>query len=165
MRVLRGLAVFCALLGGVLLVGIGLMTVTSVVRREFFGGAIVGDFELTAAAAGATVALFLPWCQISRGNIIVDFFTANRSETTRNALDRLGALLLALTLAVLAWRTTLGAMSAWQSKSGTMMLGFPEWIVYSAMIFPMALTAAVALTQAIRGFEADIKDDNPELSV
>jgi hypothetical protein len=32
-----------------------------------------------------------------------------------------------------------------------MMLGFPEWIVYAAMTPPLALSAAIALTQALMG--------------
>ncbi len=35
-----------------------------------------------------------------------------------------------------------------------MMLGFPEWIVYVFMVPPLALTAAIALVQALRGFGA-----------
>jgi hypothetical protein len=48
-----------------------------------------------ACAAGAAIALFLPWCQLRRGNIIVDFFTAKASDRTNAMLDRFGALLLA----------------------------------------------------------------------
>jgi TRAP-type C4-dicarboxylate transport system permease small subunit len=96
--------------------------------------------------------LFLPWCQLTRGNIIVDFFTAKTAASTNAALDRLGALLLALAMGLLTWRTALGGMNAWKSHSGTMMLGFPEWIVYSFIVPPLALTALIGLTQAVIGF-------------
>ena len=33
-----------------------------------------------------------------------------------------------------------------------MMLGFPEWIVYTGMVPPLALTAAIALAQSALGF-------------
>ena len=33
-----------------------------------------------------------------------------------------------------------------------MMLGFPEWVVYAAMVPPLVLTAVIGLTQAILGF-------------
>ena len=33
-------------------------------------------------------------------------------------------------MALLAWRTTLGGLNAWKSGSGTMLIGFPEWVVY-----------------------------------
>lgn len=148
MRFLEPLAKLCAILAGVLLTVITLMTCFSLIGRNTTGVTLVGDFELTGVATGAAVALFMPWCQITRGNIIVDFFTAKASERTNRALDRFGALLLALAMGLLTWRTTLGGINAWQSQSGTMMLGFPEWIVYLAMVPPLALTAIIGLAQS-----------------
>ena len=56
-------------------------------------------------------------------------------------------------MALLAWRAALGGLNAYTSHSGTMMIGFPEWIVYAAMVPPLALTALIGLAQAVRGFE------------
>ncbi len=142
----------CAILAGLLLTVITLMTCVSVIGRNTTGWTIAGDFELSGSAAGAAIALFLPWCQYRRGNIIVDFFTNRASTATQNKLDRLGALLLALAMALMTWRTTLGGLNAWKSGSGSMMLGFPEWIVYLAMVPPLALTTVIALAQAVKGF-------------
>ena len=61
------------------------------------------------------------------------------------------ALMLVL-MALLAWRTTLGGINAWKSGSGTMLIGFPEWIVYVGMVPPLVLTAVIGLAQAVRGF-------------
>lgn len=152
MRLLERLAKLCAVAAGVLLTAITLMTCVSLIGRNTTGWTIVGDFELTGAAAGAAVALFLPWCQMRRGNIVVDFFTSRAGERTHAMLDRLGALLYALVLGLMAWRTALGGLNAWNSKSGTMMIGFPEWIIYSAMVPPLLLCAVIGLVQAWRGF-------------
>jgi len=150
---LEKLAKLCAVLAGVLLTVITLMTCVSLIGRNTTGWTIVGDFELSGSAAGAAIALFLPWCQFRRGNIMVDFFTAKASEATQARLDRLGALFLALAMALMTWRTAVGGMNAWTSKAGSMMLGFPEWVVYVGMVPPLALTAVIALTQAARGFD------------
>lgn len=155
MRVLEFLAKSCAILAGLLLTVITLMTCASLIGRNTTGTTLVGDFELTGVATGAAIALFLPWAQATRSNIIVDFFTARTRPATNAALDRLGALLLAMAMALLTWRTTLGGLNAWNSGSGTMMLGFPEWIVYVAMVPPLALTAVIGLVQALRGFGAE----------
>lgn len=146
------LAKACAVLAGVLLTGITLMTCISLIGRNTTGWTIVGDFELSGSAAGAAIALFMPWCQMRRANIIVDFFTAKASERTTLALDRLGALVLAVCMGLLAWRSSIGGLNAWKSGSGSMMLGFPEWIVYVCMVPPLALTAVIGLVQAVRGF-------------
>ena len=158
MRALEALAKLCAVLAGVLLTGITLMTCASLIGRNTTGTTLVGDFELTGVAAGAAIALFLPWCQIKRGNIIVDFFTAKASERTNAGLDRFGALLLAAAMALMAWRTTLGGINAYDTSSGTMMLGFPEWVVYVAMVPPLVLTAMIGLAQSVRGFETGVAE-------
>ena len=151
MKILEQLAKLCSILSGALLTFITLMTCYSLIGRNTTGTTISGDFELTGVATGAAIALFMPWCQFKKANIIVDFFTAKASQHTVAQLDRLGALFMATAFARLTWRTYLGGMNAWVSQSGSMMLGFPEWIVYSAMTPPLALSAVIALTQAIMG--------------
>jgi TRAP-type C4-dicarboxylate transport system permease small subunit len=155
MKLLESLARGCAVLAGVLMTVITLMTCISLIGRNTVGWTIVGDFELSGAAAGAAIALFLPWCQVRRGNIIVDFFTAKASERTNATLDRLGALLFALALGLMAWRTTVGGLNAWQSQSTTMMMGFPEWVVYVFMVPPLVLCALIGLAQAVRGNDGE----------
>ena len=150
MKILTTLSRLCAILAGMLLTGITLMTCYSLIGRNTTGDTISGDFELTGVATGAAIALFMPLCQLKRGNIIVDFFTAKVSDRTNAQLDRFGALLLCATFVLLSWRTSLGGLSAYETQSGTMMLGFPEWIVYVAMVPPFILTAVIALAQAIR---------------
>ncbi len=151
MKLLETLAKLCAVLAGVLLTVITLMTCVSLIGRNTTGWTIVGDFELSGSAAGAAIALFLPWCQVRRGNIMVDFFTAKASEATQGKLDRLGALFLALAMALMTWRTAVGGLNAWTSKAGSMMLGFPEWIVYACMVPPFILCSLIALTQGLSG--------------
>ena len=152
MRVLEPLAKLCAILAGVLLMGITLMTCGSLIGRNTTGDSIVGAFELTGVAAGAAIALFMPLCQVRRGNIIVDFFTAALPDRVNDKFDRVGALLLAVVFALLAWRTTLGGINSWQSNSETQIMGFPEWVVYAFMVPAFALTALIGLWQAVFGF-------------
>ena len=152
MNILQSLARLCAIAAGVLMTGITLLTCVSLIGRNTTGWTIVGDFELSASAAGAAVALFMPWCQVRRGNIIVDFFTTGASSQTQSRMDRFGALLMAVVMALLAWRSSMGGLSAWKAQSGSMMLGFPEWIVYCGIVPPLALCAVIALQQALFGF-------------
>lgn len=148
MKTLELLAKFCAIVAGVLLTLITLSTCLNIIGRETIGRTAPGDFELVGVAAGAAIALFMPWCQFTKNNIIVDFFTAKCSESTNEKLDRFGALLMALIFAVLTWRTTLGGLNSWTTQTTTMMMGFPEWIVYTFMVPAFALTCWIALAQA-----------------
>ena len=56
MRLLESLAKFCAILAGVLLTAITLMTCISLIGRNTIGLTLSGDFELTGVAAGAAIA-------------------------------------------------------------------------------------------------------------
>jgi len=147
MRLLSTLANLCAILAGLLMTGITLLTCVSLIGRNTTGWTITGDFELTGVAAGAAIALFMPLCQLKKGHIIVDFFTAKASDATNAFFDRIGALTVAAVFALMAWRTVLGGINAHDSFSGTMMLGFPEWIVYAAMVPPFVLCSVIALAQ------------------
>ena len=152
LRALQSLAKLCAILAGVLLTAITLMTCASLLGRNLLGAPLVGDFELTAVVTGAAIALFMPLCQSMRGNIIVDFFTARLNQSTNEKLDRFGALLLAGVFGLLAWRTMVGGLNSYAAHSETQILGFPEWIAYAAMVPPFVLTSVIALYQALLGF-------------
>jgi TRAP-type C4-dicarboxylate transport system permease small subunit len=86
-KILEALAKLCAIAAGLLLTAITLMTCASLVGRNTTGTTLVGDFELTGVATGAAIALFMPWCQVRRGNIIVDFFTQKLRVRSQRLLD------------------------------------------------------------------------------
>lgn len=151
MKFLSILARACAILAGLLMTAITLVTCASLIGRNTIGATLLGDYELTAVTAGAAVALFLPWAQLRRGNIIVDFFTAKMPDRVNAGLDRFGALVLALVMLLLGWRTVIGGQNAYEAQTTTMMLGFPEWVVYAAMVPPLFLTGLIGLTQAFVG--------------
>jgi hypothetical protein len=68
----------------VLLTVITLMTCVSLIGRNTTGWTIVGDFELSGfVPAGPRSRCSCRWCQVRRGNIIVDFFTAKASAATK----------------------------------------------------------------------------------
>jgi TRAP-type C4-dicarboxylate transport system permease small subunit len=151
LKLLDLLARICALLGGALLTVITFMVCASLIGRNTSGWTLVGDFELTASAAGAAIALFMPLAQVRGNHIIVDFFTMKSPAAAKAFMDRIGALLLAMVMALLAWRSLLGGLSAWDTGAGSMMLGFPEWIVYCGIVPPLMLSAVIALVQAVTG--------------
>ena len=146
---LQRLARACSIIGGLLLTAVMLMTCYSVIGRNFFQSALVGDFELTGIGSGMAIAFFMPLCQLERGNIIVDFFTANRGAAFNHRLDRFGAVLMVLIFSLLAWRCAVAALSAYGNMGASMLLGFPDWIVLAAMCPPFALAGVIAGVQAL----------------
>ncbi len=150
MKLLEKLAKLCAILAGLLMVVITLIVCGAVFSRALFGKPLLGDFELVELTMAVAVAAFMPYCQIRRGHIIVDFFTQNASQGVRDLLDRLGLVTIGLVLALVGWRTALGGLSSLKSQTVTMLLQFPEWIAYMAMVPPLALAAVIALVQGLR---------------
>ena len=139
------LAALSALMGGAILTGITLVAVASIVMRSLGFEPIQGDFELVQVVLAACVAAMLPWCQLQGGNLTVDFFTVRLHRRKQRRLDAIGSLLFAIVMALLAWRTWAGAVAARASQESTMILGFPLWIGYTAMIPGLVLTAFAAL--------------------
>lgn len=153
LRIFSSLAKLCAILAGLLLTVITTITCGNLILRNTTGDSMAGAFEITAVSTGAAIALFMPLCQFRRGHIIVDFFTSGLSDAANAMLDRLGALMLGLVFAFLAWRTTLGGLSAFTAHSETMLMSIPEWIVYAAMVPPFILSALIGFWQAACSFD------------
>lgn len=142
-----------ALAGGAIFAAITLMSAASVIGR-LMNRPIQGDFELVQLGCAVAIACCLPYCQLQRGHIIVDFFTTRTSDRTRRALDALGALLLALVMAVAAWRTGAGALAMKASNETSMIMGLSVWVTYALMTPAFALTALAALDTARRHWMA-----------
>jgi hypothetical protein len=62
-----------------------LMSLTSIVGRSLFSKPILGDYELVQMMSAVAVTMALPFCQMIRGHIIVDFFTVQRAEEVQQA--------------------------------------------------------------------------------
>ena len=149
---LRRLALVFAVVGSAVALITGVMTVVSVAGRAAFSAPIPGDVELTQFGIALAISLGLPWCQLRGANIIVDFFTQNTSARTQRWLDGIGAVLLAVMCALLAWRTGVGAASVMEAGEQSMILALPMWWAYASLAPGLALTCVLALWQAFHHF-------------
>ena len=139
-----------AILGAAVLSAAALVTGISVLGRYFLDRPIAGDSEITALALGAAISLFMPWCALRRGHVVVDVATARLPARARMLLDRAGALLLAVAAALLAWRMALGGMEMRAFGDESMVLRLPTWFGFAVAVPCFALTAWVALVVAFR---------------
>ena len=137
-----------ALVGSFIAMLVAVMSVYSIIGRAFLSKPLFGDVELTQLGIAASISLCLPWCQLHRGNILVDFFTQSTSARTRQILDSAGAFLMAAMCVLLAWRTTMGALAVSSAAETSMILGLPMWWAYASLAPGLLLSALVALWQA-----------------
>src|SRR5262245_40165253 len=79
----QALAVF----GGAVALSVAALVVVSVLTRWLFATPVPGDFELARIGTAIAVFAFLPYCQIVRGNIVVDTFTTRLPARLRGRID------------------------------------------------------------------------------
>lgn len=147
-RLINRTAWLFAMVGGFVASLVAVMTVASITGRALASTPIQGDFELTQLGIAVCISLCLPWCQVHGANIIVDFFTQKAQARTQQAMDGVGALMLAAMSGVLAWRTAAGAMVVSEAGETSMILSLPGWWIYAFLAPGLALTCLVALVQA-----------------
>lgn len=151
------IAAIWALAGGVLILSI--MIVTSV-----NGGAFALD--RLARLAGSTIAalpgyedyvrltissaapMFLPYCQLHRGHVVVDLFVQAFPALLRATLDRAWLAATAALALFLAYWMTVGMVETRADNAMSPILGWPEWPFYLPGIVSLILWAVVATAQA-----------------
>ena len=147
---LRRMAMAFALIGMLAAVAVALMVVASIAGRSLASYPIPGDVEITQFGIALCISLCLPWCQLKGANIIVDFFTQRLPGPQVRALDAVGALLMAVMCALLAWRTGVGAVAVHQARETSMIMALPMWWAYASLAPGLALAALIAVVQAVK---------------
>ena len=153
-RAIHALARWCCYAGGTIMTALALMSVYSVVSRWLFGRPIQGDFELVQIGCAVAVSLFLPWCQLKGGNIIVDFFTTRCSQAAQSRLDAFGALMIGCVMLLIAWRTGVGAVSIKSGGETSMLMGVPIWLPYVGMVPGFFLAALAGFMNAVEHWQS-----------
>jgi TRAP-type C4-dicarboxylate transport system permease small subunit len=158
-RALKRLSVMFAYGGGALVAGVGIMSAVSIIGRAAIKRPITGDFELVEIGTAIAGTLFLPYCQATGGNIVVDLFTLRASERVRDWLDRFGSLLTAVMFLALGWRAAVGSVDMKSYGETSMLLGVPIWIGYAGILPGVFLAGIVALAQS---FGIKVAEHTPE---
>lgn len=136
-------------LGAAIALACGLLTTVSVLMRALWSSPVSGDIEMTQMGIALAISLCLPYCQLQRANIIVDFFTQSVTPSVQQKLDALGHLMLVVMYFFLAWRTSVGAASVAQAGETTMIIGLPMWWAYASLAPGLALAGVIALIQSL----------------
>ena len=142
-RKLLAVCKFVAILGGLVFVGLVIMSIVSIVGRKLFSAPVPGDVEVLQMLAAVASASFFAYCHLMHGDVKVDFFTAGIGTSKRRILDAAGSMLLGMVGAVLTWRTWTGAMSLRDAGESSAILEIPVWIAQVLMV-PSFLLMALA---------------------
>ena len=106
-----------------------------------------GDVEMTEIATALIIFSFLPYCQMVRGNVLVDFFASKASPKIQIGMDILANGIFTLLTAVLTWRMAVQSedlmTASW--KQSSMILQIPMWWGILAATCFMAFLCLVCL--------------------
>ncbi|RZS58208.1 TRAP transporter small permease [Sphaerotilus mobilis] len=149
-RALRATSQVLALLGGLVFIGLVLMSIVSIVGRKVASAPVPGDVELLQMCAAFASASFFAWCHLNHGDVKVDFFTQKMRLSAVRKLDAFGSLLVGLFGAVVAWRSTAGALNLLEYQETSPILGLPVWIAQMLMVPGFVVLALAGLYMAVR---------------
>ena len=147
-RALLAAARQLAIAGGLVFVGLVVMSIVSIVGRKLFAWPVPGDVELLQMCAAFASSAFFAWCHLASGDVKVDFFTHNLAPRVVATLDGAGSLLVGLFGALIAWRTAVGALALREVGETSAVLGWPVWVAQALMVPGFALLAAAGLYMA-----------------
>ena len=106
----------------------------------------LGGYEdIVTLLIGAAVAMLLPYCQLQRGHVSVDFFVERMPSGAKGFADRLSALLMVATALFLLYWTARGAVDSYHDNVSSLVLGWPEWLFYVPVVISLALWTLAAL--------------------
>jgi len=151
-RVLYDIAKWLAVAGGFMLCALAALTTISVSGRSALSAPVPGDFELVAIGTGLAVFAFLPWCQMTRGNVLVDFFMAGAPARFRSLCDLAGNLFYLVIGSILTWRMILGGVDMYDYAEKSMTINFPRWTTFPPSILMLAFLVVVIAYSVRRSF-------------
>ncbi|MFK7894026.1 MAG: TRAP transporter small permease [Granulosicoccus sp.] len=169
------LARLFAVLGGLVLSALVLMTCLSIVGRSFNAflnddwmqsfapgivnlllstglGPVNGDFELVEAGMAFAIFAFLPLCQLSGSHASVDIFTSMLPERAASVLRLVVDVVFAMVLVIIAVQLFSGMLSKRASGQTTLLLQFPLWWAYAASLSGAFVAAFVSCYVAVARF-------------
>ncbi|MEM9011106.1 MAG: TRAP transporter small permease [Pseudomonadota bacterium] len=176
--IVERLARLFALLGGLVLSALIVLTCLSIVGRslntvlhgdlmqgalpglanallELGVGPINGDFELVEAGMAFAICAFLPLCHLHGAHASVDVFTSALPPRTNRALGVVIEIVFVGVVVLIAWQLFLGMESKRNSGQTTLLLQFPVWWAYAVSVTGAAVAALVSIyVAAMRTLEA-----------
>jgi TRAP-type mannitol/chloroaromatic compound transport system permease small subunit len=140
-RALLVVSKYVAIAGGLVFVGLVVMSIVSITGRKLFSWTVPGDVEMLQMCAAFAASAFFAYCHLVGGDVKVDFFTHNLAPGKIAAMDAFGSLLVGVFGALIAWRTAASALAIKEVGETSAILSFPVWIAQALMVPGFVLLA------------------------
>lgn len=168
-RLMTSLARAMALLGGLVLISLVILTCLSILGRiaNTLGhadsieamlpflvgplralGPINGDYELVEAGIAFAIFAFLPWCQLNRGHANVEVLTGFFPRVANRFLAALWEIIFALVILLITWRISVGMSDKMRYGETTFLLQMPVWWAFAICTAAAVVASVVAIYSA-----------------
>lgn len=163
-RLVKGLAHFSALVGGIVLVLLVALTTLSIVGRElsklghawsdgWFGSLLLsmgvdeirGTYELTEAGVAFAIFAFLPICQFHGAHATVDVFTSALRGRAQGWLRAFWEVVLTAAVIFIGIRVYEGMLRYLGNGETTLFLQFPLWWAYALSVGAAVIAGLTAI--------------------
>jgi TRAP-type C4-dicarboxylate transport system permease small subunit len=151
-----------AIFGGLLSCVMAAVVTVSVTGRYLLNWPVPGDYDIVGILCGCAIFAFLPYCQLKRGNVLVDFFTTRASPRAKSVLDAIGTVLYLAVAVMFTWRLCYGAVEMRQSNEQIAAFSFYRWWTIPFDIFCMIVLIVVIIV-SLGDHIADARSSRPEL--
>ncbi len=145
LRFLRAVIRYWALVGGLILAALMLMTAASTASNLFFDKPFQGDYELMKHFVAIAVFCFLPYCQLTGANVTVDIFTEGMSERAKAAMLAFSSLFAIIFALVMLRQMSLGLVGYLDYPETTATLHLPLWTAFPPALVSLFLLLVAAL--------------------
>ena len=171
-RVLYRLAAALAILGSAVVGVMAIMIAVNVIGRAVFATSISGIVDLIELGTSTAVFAVLPYCQLMRENVVVDFIMSKTPTRAKTACDAFGSLLYLALGVVLTWRMILGGFDLYKYNETFTTIGFPRWLSFPYATVCMILLVVVTVytvarsvreTRAGRYFDPTLESADPKM--
>ena len=142
-------------LAGLLLLGLIAVTCVDVVGRYVLDRPLQGAFELTQVLLAGLVFAALPLTTQGGEHVEVDLLAGAMPRTVFLMVGRVGAVIAAIALAVIAWRLWDQTLRLFTDGSVTSSLRIPLSLVAGFATVATALSAVIAAVQVVVGLPGD----------
>jgi TRAP-type C4-dicarboxylate transport system permease small subunit len=156
-RLLLAASKYLAIAGGLVFVGLVIMSIVSITGRKLISWPVPGDVEVLQMCAAFASSCFFAYCHMINGDVKVDFFTHNLAPAKVRSLDAFGALMVGLFGTLIAWRTAAGAIAVKDVGETSAILGWPVWIAQGLMVPGFVLLAAAGFYMAVVHLRAAVR--------
>lgn len=153
-KVVKWVVTVPAVLAGVALVALMLVTVVDVFLRAFFSTAVMGSNEISVAIMICAGFLGMAWCALNGSHIKVDLLVGRLPLQVQRHFFKFNYLLVAVMSTIIAVQSYFGAMDVKKLNSQSQLLEIPQYPFYMIVSFSYLLLALTVLVLLIKSFFA-----------